>query len=156
MLEWYSVKKVVLTINVWISRVFLTSKTDLIFFFIFMLSIPSIFRLMYSVFSPFKCTILIIQIYLRCISNIFRYKCNIFRENTMTVLKTNCYWKAIIYKALLSVVGSFLMLSFYFTLYMISWQLIYLTDIIEPNFCMVLGNFSLQFLRLLITFAYWA
>jgi len=36
----------------------------------------------------------------------FRYKCTVFRENKMSVLRSDCLWKAVIYKVLRSVVAS--------------------------------------------------
>ena len=43
----------------------------------------------------------------------FPYKCTISRKNKMPVLKTNCQWKAVIYKVLRSVTASLLMLIKY-------------------------------------------
>jgi hypothetical protein len=38
----------------------------------------------------------------------FWYKCNIFWEIKMPVLKTICYWRAVIYEVLQSIVSFFL------------------------------------------------
>jgi hypothetical protein len=99
-----------------------------------------------------------------------RNKCTAFREKKMPVLKTNCHWKAVIYKVVRSVAASLLRLTIKGTTVRIlktyfSWLLpciliftysgvnrFILRILLHQIAALVLSNFSLAFSKFLIVF----